>query len=110
MAATPEGLDRDAWFDVKVIYQQPHTEVDITAVPDVFKPQVGPFALTYLEKVYGTDPSADIFDLRGISRDGAVVVVRPDQYVATVLPLTATAELAAFFAPLLPRQSALPVS
>jgi len=29
------------------------------------------------------------------------VVVRPDQYVATVLPLTATAELAAFFAPLL---------
>ncbi|MFS0715679.1 FAD-binding monooxygenase [Arthrobacter sp. 1P04PC] len=110
VAATPEGLDRDAWFDVKVIYQQPHTEVDITAVPDVFKPQVGPFALTYLEKVYGTDPAADIFDLRGISRDGAVVVVRPDQYVATVLPLTATAELAAFFAPLLPRQSALPVS
>jgi phenol 2-monooxygenase len=29
------------------------------------------------------------------------VVVRPDQYVANVLPLTATAELAAFFAPLL---------
>ena len=26
-----------------------------------------------------------------------VVVVRPDQYVAAVLPLTATAELAAFF-------------
>ena len=29
--------------------------------------------------------------------DGAVVVVRPDQYVAHVLPLTATAELSAFF-------------
>ena len=29
------------------------------------------------------------------------MVVRPDQYVANVLPLTATAELAAFFAPLL---------
>jgi phenol 2-monooxygenase (NADPH) len=28
-------------------------------------------------------------------------VVRPDQYVANVLPLTATAELGAFFAPLL---------
>ena len=39
--------------------------------------------------------------MRGIYRDGAVVVVRPDQYVANVLPLTAKAELAAFFAPLL---------
>ena len=55
-----------------------------------------------MEKVYGADPNADIFDLRGLSRDGVVVVVRPDQYVANVLPLTATAELAAFFAPLLP--------
>ena len=106
LAATPSDADRDAWFDVKVIYQQDHTNVDINAVPSAFKPTVGPFRLTYLEKVFGADPNADIFDLRGLSRDGAVVVVRPDQYVANVLPLTATAELAAFFAPLLqPRQS-----
>lgn len=102
LAATPEGADPDAWFDVKVIYQQDHTGIDIGAVPAVFKPQVGPFRLTDYEKVYGTDPAADIFDLRGIDRGGVVVVVRPDQYVANVLPLTATAELAAFFAPLLP--------
>ena len=101
LAATPEGVDRDAWFDVKVIYQQDHTNVDINAVPAAFKPEVGPFKLTYLEKVYGTDPTADIFELRGLNRGGVVVVVRPDQYVANVLPLTATAELAAFFAPLL---------
>jgi phenol 2-monooxygenase len=101
LAATPSGADADAWFDVKVIYQQDHTKVDIGAVPAAFKPQVGPFKLTYLEKVYATDPTADIFELRGLSRDGVVVVVRPDQYVAHVLPLTATAELAAFFAPLL---------
>ena len=101
LAATPEGADRDAWFDVKVIYQQDHTSVDIGAVPAVFKPQVGPFRLTYYEKVYATDPAADIFELRGLDRGGVVVVVRPDQYVANVLPLTATAELGAFFAPLL---------
>jgi len=101
LAATPEGADRDAWVDVKVIYQQDHTNIDIGAVPAAFKPQVGPFQLTYLEKVYATDPTADIFELRGIDRAGVVVVVRPDQYVANVLPLTATAELAAFFAPLL---------
>jgi phenol 2-monooxygenase len=101
LAATPEGADQDAWFDLKVIYQQPHTAIDIGAVPAVFKPQVGPFQLTDYEKVYATDPSADIFELRGLDRSGAVVVVRPDQYVANVLPLTATAELAAFFTPLL---------
>ncbi|MDF9751295.1 FAD-binding monooxygenase [Arthrobacter sp. ES3-54] len=101
LAATPAGADRDAWFDVKVIYQQDHTGIDIGSVPAVFKPEVGPFKLPYLEKVYATDPTADIFELRGIDRGGVVVVVRPDQYVANVLPLTATAELAAFFAPLL---------
>ncbi|WP_091467267.1 FAD-binding monooxygenase [Paenarthrobacter nitroguajacolicus] len=101
LAATPSEADRDAWFDVKVIYQQDHTNIDINAVPAAFKPTVGPFKLTYLEKVFGTDPNNDIFELRGLSRDGVVVVVRPDQYVAHVLPLTATAELGNFFAPLL---------
>ena len=49
------------------------------------------------------DPAAgDIFDLRGIDRDsGCLVVVRPDQYVAHVLPLDATDELASFFAGIL---------
>ena len=70
-------------------------------VPAVFLPQGGPFKLADLEKVFAADPAADIFPIRGLDRDGVVVVVRPDQYVANVLPLTATAELAAFFAPLL---------
>ncbi|MHA7208377.1 FAD-binding monooxygenase [Arthrobacter sp. MDT1-65] len=101
LAATPDGADRDAWFDVKVVYQQDHTRVDIGRVPPEFKPATGPFGLTDYEKVYAADPEADIFDLRGIDRAGAVVVVRPDQYVAHVLPLADTAALAGFFAPLL---------
>ena len=36
--------------------------------------------------------------MRGIDREaGCMVVVRPDQYVAHVLPLDAHAELAAYF-------------
>ena len=95
---TPQGADPDGVFDVKAIYQQDHAEVDIERVPGVFLPRVGPFGLIDYEKVYAADPEQDIFDLRGIDRNGAVVVVRPDQYVAHVLPLEATAELAAFFA------------
>ena len=41
----------------------------------------------------------DIFDARGIDRrQVALVVVRPDQYVAHVLPLDAHDALAEFFA------------
>ena len=98
LAATPAGLDPDAWFDVKAVYQQDHTRVDIGAVPPVFLPRVGPFALVDYEKVYSADPADDIFEARGLDRGGVVVVVRPDQYVAHVLPLTATDELAEFFA------------
>ena len=41
-----------------------------------------------------------MFDLRGIDREhGALVVVRPDQYVAAVLPLDAYRELNAHLEP-----------
>jgi len=101
LAATPSDADPDAWFDVKVVYQQAHTAVDLGVVPELFLPRVGPFGLIDYEKVYAADPADDIFAARGIHRDGAIVVVRPDQYVADVLPLTATDELAAFFRPIL---------
>ncbi|GAA1391779.1 FAD-binding monooxygenase [Luteococcus peritonei] len=103
LAAQPADGDTDAWFDVKVVYQQPHLDVDINAVPVAFKPTVGPFKLTDTNKVYGSGPDGDIFEARGISRDGAIVVVRPDMYVAHILPLDATQELANFFDPILGR-------
>ncbi|HLT84043.1 MAG TPA: FAD-binding monooxygenase [Phototrophicaceae bacterium] len=95
---TPTDGDDDAVFDVKVVYQQRHQDIDINRVPAVFKPAVGPFGLTDYNKVFGTLEGEDIFDVREISRDGAVVVVRPDHYVSAVLPLEDTAALAAFFA------------
>ncbi|GAA3712643.1 FAD-dependent monooxygenase [Zhihengliuella alba] len=94
----PEGVAPDDWFDLKVVYQQKHSQVDLGGVPVEFKPPMGPFGLTDYEKVYAADPKEDIFESRGIARSGAIVVVRPDQYVADVLPLTATTELGRFFA------------
>jgi phenol 2-monooxygenase (NADPH) len=90
--------DRNAVFDIKGIYQKKHTEFEAGNAPKIFLPEVGPYALIDYNNVFGVDPQHDIFEERGISRDGAVVVVRPDQYVAHVLPLTATQELAEFFA------------
>ncbi|NYE96337.1 phenol 2-monooxygenase [Psychromicrobium silvestre] len=99
---TPSGADSDAVFDVKVIYQQRFEQVDISKVPKVFLPQTGALGLTDWEKVYAAGPSAwmgsDIFEEREISRGGAIVVVRPDQYVAAIMPLSARGELTEFFA------------
>ena len=95
---TPADGDVDAVFDVKAIYQQRYDEVELSKVPPVFMPKTGPLGLTDWEKVYSAGPGEDIFESRQLSRDGVVVVVRPDQYVAHVLPLTAMDELADFFA------------
>jgi phenol 2-monooxygenase len=101
---TPAGDDIDSVFDVKAIYQQGHRDIEFGEVPKVFLPKVGPFQLVDYEKVYAAgsgDTShgtgEDIFAERGVSRDGAIVVVRPDHYVAHILPLTARAELTEFF-------------
>jgi len=97
---TPADADADAVIDAKVVYQEGFDEVEQLASPELFLPRTGPLGLVDWEKVYSAAPNAwcrtDIFDERELSRDGVVVVVRPDQYVAAVLPLNATAELAAF--------------
>ena len=70
------------------------------SAPSLFVPRTGPLGLIDWEKVYAATPNAwcptDIFDERELSHDGVVVVVRPDQYVAAVLPLDGVAELDAF--------------
>ncbi len=55
-----------------------------------------------------SQPKCNIFKARGIERGGAAVVVRPDQYVVNVMPLSATKELADFFRPILRVRSQLP--
>ncbi len=43
----------------------------------MFLPASGPFGLPDYEKIYAAISEDDIFGQRGISRDGAIVVVRP---------------------------------
>ena len=97
---TPAGADIDSVIDVRAVFQQGHRDLPVAQLPGILLPRKGCFGLIDYEKVYCPDlrQGPDIFDLRGISRErGAVVVVRPDQYVANVLPLDAHDELAAFF-------------
>ena len=96
---TPEGADIDSVLDIRAVLQQRHREIRIGAVPPLLRPRKGRLGLVDHEKLFCVDPRAgDVFDARGIDRaSGCMVVVRPDQYIAHVLPLDAHAELAGFF-------------
>jgi Phenol hydroxylase, C-terminal dimerisation domain/FAD binding domain len=97
---TPEGADIDSVIDVHAIFQQGHRELALQAMPPFLLPRKGRFGLRDYEKMFCPDlkNGNDIFDMRRIDRrSGCMVVVRPDQYVADVLPLDAHAELGEFF-------------
>ena len=97
---TPAGSDVDSVIDVRAVFQQGHRQLSLEAMPALLLPQKGRYGLRDYEKMFCPDLKSgnDIFDMRGIDRKrGCMVVVRPDQYVAHVLPLDAHAELSAFF-------------
>ncbi|MDM0025595.1 FAD-binding monooxygenase [Variovorax saccharolyticus] len=99
---TPTGaeVDIDSVIDVRAVFQQGHLELKVEELPSILLPRKGCFGLIDYEKAYCPDlrNGPDIFDLRGIDRaQGAMVVVRPDQYVSNVLALDAHDALAAFF-------------
>ena len=97
---TPNGADNDSVIDVRAIFQQSHRDLAIAAMPSFLLPPKGRYQLRDYEKMFCPDLKSgnDIFDMRGINRDkGCMVVVRPDQYVAYVLPLDSYTKLAAFF-------------
>lgn len=94
---TPDE-DIDSVFDVHAIFRSGHHDVDLRTVPEILLPHSGPFHLQDWEKVWAIDTKGpDVFAARGVHTNGAVVVVRPDQYVAHVLPLGVREELTAFF-------------
>ena len=98
---TRPGQDADAVFDLRAVFQQDHRALAIESLPALLLPRKGRYGLVDYEKVFAADlkDGPDIFEARGIDRrQGALVVVRPDQYIAHVLQLAAHRELAAFFA------------
>ncbi|TPE53355.1 3-hydroxybenzoate 4-monooxygenase [Maribrevibacterium harenarium] len=97
---TREGDDIDSVIDFRGVFQQTFDELEYDKMPSLLRPTKGKLGLQDHEKVFCVDHKGlgDIFTMRGINREqGCMIVVRPDQYIAQVLPLKATDELAAFF-------------
>ena len=90
---TPAGADVDAVFDVRAVLQQSHHQLAITDMPDLLFPHKGRYGLRDYEKAFCAldDANQNIFNLRKINREhGCLVIVRPDQYIAHILPLNDT--------------------
>jgi phenol 2-monooxygenase len=106
---TEPGEDVDSLFDVRCVLQQSRKTFEITSLPSLLLPAKGKLGLRDYEKVFTDEESygyghGRIFENRGVSKNGCVVVVRPDQYVSAVVPLVGgEAELEGFFAGVLRR-------
>jgi phenol 2-monooxygenase len=97
---TPDGEDIDSVIDVRAVFQQGHHELAVGAMPSFLLPRKGRYGLCDYEKMFCPDlrGDSDIFAMRAIDREaGCMVIVRPDQYVAHVLPLDGYEQLATFF-------------
>lgn len=94
-----KGQDMDAQIDMRAIFQQDFQSLRYEAMPSLLRPAKGRYGLRDFEKVFCVDHRGgqDIFDMRGIDREsGCMIVVRPDQYIAHILPLEDTDALAEF--------------
>ncbi len=96
---TPTGADIDSVIDVRAIFQQGHRQLALESMPSFLLPRKGRYGLIDYEKMFCPDLSTgqDIYEMRAIHRGGCLVVVRPDQHVAGVFPLSEYDSLAGFF-------------
>ena len=98
---TRPGEDIDTVIDVRAVFQQGFRDLEHSTMPSLLRPGKGIYGLYDYEKVFCADLKSgeDIFDMRSIDRErGCIVIVRPDQYVAHVLPIDEREGLSEFFA------------
>lgn len=103
---TPAGDEQDSVIDLRAVFQQHHQSVETDSLHPLLMPLKGSLQLRDYEKVFCADQrpessggGKDIYEMRGVNRDqGCIVIVRPDQYVADVLPLNDYQGLSRFFA------------
>lgn len=91
---TPVNADIDSLIDVRAVFQQSRQTFQITELPPLLIPHKGKLGLEDYEKAYTDELSygfghGEIYKTREIDKErGCIVVVRPDQYISAVLPLT----------------------
>ncbi|WP_372884060.1 FAD-dependent monooxygenase [Shimia sp.] len=97
---TRQTEDIDALIDLRAVFPQTFDQLALETMPPLLRPTKGRLGLQDHEKIFCVDHkgAGDVYDMRGIDRgQGCMVVVRPDQYTAHVLPLDHVDTLGRFF-------------
>ena len=101
---TQPGEDIDSMIEVLSVYRASHTTFDLSELPSLLWPKqrrhqgVRNYRKVYTSWWDGGEDIEDIYKLRDVNKcQGALVIVRPDQYVAQVLDLDDRYKVRAFF-------------
>ncbi|KAF3014694.1 hypothetical protein E8E14_005519 [Neopestalotiopsis sp. 37M] len=100
---TPQGSDYDSIFNIILVLSGKRTEIEQEQIPDTFVPVNGKWKMKCLFKTFVDDESYNsghghAYSTYGIDPSrGALVIVRPDQYIARVGALTDVDGVSQFF-------------
>lgn len=100
---TPTRAYSDAVIEPILVLATKFAETEQTMVPEIFSPVTGKWGIKDLHKTYIDDSHYNAghghaYEQYGVDAEkGAVVIVRPDQYVAKVLSLEDAAGVERFF-------------
>ncbi|KAJ5559195.1 hypothetical protein N7461_003167 [Penicillium sp. DV-2018c] len=110
-AFTPKNQDIDTVIETILVAHGKRHSVELDQIPECFYPVTGKNQIRDLHKIYYDDESYNhghghAYEYLGIEpAQGAIVVVRPDQYVSAVVSLSDYSELGNFFAGFLKPQT-----
>ncbi|GFF70627.1 3-hydroxybenzoate 4-monooxygenase [Aspergillus lentulus] len=99
----PPGADIDSLIEVIVILSGERLEIQQEQIPDAFWPATGKYRMRDLHKIYIDDESyhyghGHAYEYYGIDPgQGAVAIVRPDQYISKVLDMKNHEGIGTFF-------------
>ncbi|KAJ5645721.1 hypothetical protein N7507_011732 [Penicillium longicatenatum] len=100
---TPKSQDADSLIETIVIGHGKRHDIELEHIPECFYPVTGKNQTKDLHKIYYDDESYNsghgrAYEFLGISpKEGALIIVRPDQYVSAVISLDQYREIGKFF-------------
>ncbi|TGJ85584.1 hypothetical protein E0Z10_g3139 [Xylaria hypoxylon] len=106
---TPSESDLDSVFNIILVLSSERANVELETIPEIFTPIVGKWKLKNILKVFVDDEGYDnthghAYETYGIApSQGALVVIRPDQYISRISPLNNVRGIDSFFSGFLKR-------
>ncbi|GES62091.1 FAD binding domain protein [Aspergillus terreus] len=100
---TPKGGDIDSLIEPILVAHGQRHETELEQIPEIFYPFAGKNHIRDLHKIFFDDESYNkghgrLYEYLGISPErGAIVIVRPDQYVSAVYSLDDYVQVGKFF-------------